>query len=157
MYTNKLARQTVVILGALCAPLLSANPASATAPAYAAGNATVWVTGSAATALNRCLYDARDGLITTAQSSCHQAAGGGNVLRLTNTSVWVFSRTAGRAPVYSRSHATITISGRTAIAINQRVNDAQDRVINNQTNACDQIATAGNVLRLSGVSIIVDR
>lgn len=57
--------------------------------------------------------------------------------------------------VYQNDKANVKISGGEVAAVNACVADAQDGVIQTQLLACDQIATAGNMVSLEGVSVWV--
>lgn len=153
MNANRLARRTVVPAVCVLGAALVA-PAAEAASTYSGRNVNVWLTGGEATTLIQCLVDAQDGVVNTQLQACHRAARTGDSLRLANTTVWVSSPPA--TPVLHWARATIVISGPVAVAINQRVTDAQDGVINDQTNANTQIATSGNSLRLSRVSVVVN-
>jgi hypothetical protein len=156
MCTTMFIRRGLVLALAISGiPLFSSAAAAAAPPAYAGSGVSIKAGGGSVTPLTQCLEDARDNVISSRRAACRQAATAGSTLRLTNASIWVFRHDSGRAPVFSRSRATIVISGHVAIAINQRVNDAQDGVINNQSNSCDQVASAGNLLQLTDVTITV--
>lgn len=108
---------------------------------FRAKNTAVAVEGGVATAINRCITDASDGVIQQQETACTQVAVAGN---LTDS---------GAITVYQSKNVSITVSGGTATAINQCVNDASDGVIQDQKNACDQAATAGNVVLVESISI----
>jgi hypothetical protein len=155
-------RRSAAILALAGVPLLVPTPASATpaaaapaSPRFAGRNVNVWLSGGESTPLSACLSDAQDGFVGTKLAACRQAARHGNTLRLANTTVYVFRAPNGRIPIAHRTRAALVLSGPVAVAVNQRVNDAQDRVVD-QRNACTQVAVAGNTLRLSGVTIIVN-
>jgi hypothetical protein len=152
---NRLARGmiTAAALG-LCPALLGNYPASAATLVYAGGPVTARVTGGDVSALNHCLSDARDGVINTQQDACRQVATAGRAVQLKNVDVWVTGSTGQRRLVTAR-HVRIVISGGPASAINRVVNDAQDGTV--QTNTCIQVATAGNLLQISGVSVAIYR
>ncbi|HEY6798205.1 MAG TPA: hypothetical protein VI248_26295 [Kineosporiaceae bacterium] len=57
--------------------------------------------------------------------------------------------------VYENSNANVKISGGEAVALNACIADAQDGVIQTQLVACQQIAAAGNLVTLEGVSVWV--
>lgn len=59
------------------------------------------------------------------------------------------------ALIYQNDNASVKITGGEAIALNSCINDAQDGVINTQINACDQIATSGNIIELDNVGLYV--
>jgi hypothetical protein len=146
----------VVAVTALTGPavLLSAAPAGASAPVYAARRVSVRITGGDVIALNRCVNDARDGVINTQQNACRQVATAGNFLELDDSTVVVSARPDGH-PDFSRSDVDVEVSGGTATAVNECVDDAQDGVVDSQLNACQQSASAGNLLRVTNVSIAV--
>jgi hypothetical protein len=135
------------------AVLVPAVPAGAAGPVYAARRVSVRITGGDVIALNRCVNDARDGVINTQLNACRQVASAGNFLELDDTNVVVAARPDGSTD-FSRSDVDVEVSGGTATAIDECVNDAQDGVID-QTNACVQTATAGNLLRVTNVTIAV--
>lgn len=104
-------------------------------------NVAVSVSGGVATAINRCINDASDGVIQNQQTACRQVASAGNVVGVTAITV------------YQSKNVTITVGGGTVTAINECVNDASDGVIQNQLNACDQAASAGNVVTVASITI----
>ncbi|MDQ1289371.1 MAG: hypothetical protein QG622_2937 [Actinomycetota bacterium] len=59
------------------------------------------------------------------------------------------------APVFQAEDVSVRIVGGEATALNQCINDAQDGVINTQTNSCEQVATGGNSVILDNVTAIV--
>jgi hypothetical protein len=154
---NRLARGgiTAATLG-LGSVLLGNHPASAAAPIYIGSAVTVKVTGSDASALNHCLDDARDGVINTQLNACRQVATAGHAIRLRNVDIRVFGGSARRMPT-TVSHVRVVISGGPAAAISSVVNDAQDGTVTVQTNTCVQVATAGNLLQISGVAVAIYR
>jgi hypothetical protein len=104
-------------------------------------NTSVVVSGGTATAINECLTDASDGVIQNQQTACRQVASAGNFVDVTSITV------------YESKNVTITVSGGTATAINECVNDASDGVIQNQQNACNQAASAGNLVAVGRITI----
>jgi hypothetical protein len=139
------------------AVLVSAVPAGAAGaagPVYTARRVSVRITGGDVIALNRCVNDARDGVINTQQDACRQVAGAGNFVELDDSNVVVSARPDG-SPDFARSDVDVEVSGGSATAVNECVDDAQDGVIDSQVNACQQSASAGNLLRLSNVSVAV--
>jgi hypothetical protein len=102
---------------------------------------SIAVSGGVAVAINRCITDASDGVIQSQQNACRQAASAGNFVD------------GGSISVYQSKNVSISVSGGTATAINQCVNDASDGVIQNQQNACDQTASAGNVVLVDDITI----
>lgn len=65
------------------------------------------------------------------------------------------SAQAGMLPLFQDDDANVRVSGGQATAINQCINDAQDGVIQNQRNACVQVANSGNILSLQNVNVYV--
>lgn len=57
--------------------------------------------------------------------------------------------------VYQNSNANVKVSGGEAVALNACIADAKDGVIQTQQVACNQIATAGNLVTLENVSVWV--
>lgn len=104
-------------------------------------NVAVSVSGGVATAINKCVNDASDGVIQNQQTACRQVASAGNAVDVTTVTV------------YQSKNVTITVSGGTATAINECVNDASDGVIQSQLNACDQAASAGNVVAVASITV----
>ena len=102
---------------------------------------SIAVSGGVAVAINRCITDASDGVIQNQQNACRQAASAGNFVD------------SGSISVFQSKDVSISVSGGTATAINQCVNDAADGVIQNQQNACDQTASAGNVVVVDSITI----
>lgn len=146
----------VIVLAAAASILFGVNsPANASALVYQADNVSIRVTGGEATALNRCINDAQDGVINTQINSCEQVATAGNLLQLEDVAIWVFRSCNCGIPLYSDSHIDIEVTGGIANAINECVNDSRDGVINTQINNCRQYATAGNIVMLSRVSVAV--
>jgi hypothetical protein len=149
----------VAILAIFGALLLSyTNSASASAVIYSNSNVNVKVTGGDAIAVNNCINDAQDGVIQNQINSCNQVANAGNILQLENSSVWVFGPNCFCGlPLFSASHVTVELTGGLALAINNCINDATDGFIQTQQNYCAQSSTAGNILTLSGVSVVVEQ
>jgi hypothetical protein len=145
----------VVVLAAIGSLLLGLGPASAVTPIYQANDVAVRVTGDPATALNRCINDAQDGIINTQINNCEQVVTAGNIVQLENVSIWVFRSCNCGVPLFSSNHVTVAVSGGLAQAVNECINDSRDGVINTQINSCRQYATAGNIVFLSGVSVSV--
>jgi hypothetical protein len=158
MFKSRLARGAVVAAGAFVGVLLMGITSSANAAViYSANNVSIKVTGGDAIAVNNCINDARDGLIQTQQNACYQAATAGNIVELDDSSIWVFASSCYCGlPLFSSSHVTVKVSGGLSDAINNCINDAQDGFIQTQQNACAQYATAGNILMLAGVSVVVE-
>jgi hypothetical protein len=104
-------------------------------------NVSVMVSGGTATAINKCVNDASDGVIQNQLTACRQVASAGNAVEITSIRV------------YRSKNITITVSGGTATAINQCANDASDGVIQNQRNACEQAASAGNVVTVGSITV----
>ncbi|HEY6798206.1 MAG TPA: hypothetical protein VI248_26300 [Kineosporiaceae bacterium] len=103
-------------------------------------NVSITVSGGVATAINECVNDASDGVIQNQRTACQQAASAGNVVD-------------GAITVYQSKNVAITVSGGVATAINECVNDASDGVVQNQRTACEQAASAGNVVAVSSITI----
>lgn len=152
MFITKSLRAGALAAAVAGTVLLGLAPtASAATPDYSARNAFVVLTGGESTALNLCLNDARDGVINTQQNACNQIATAGNIVSLDN--VTAFVAPAGGGGAFSGGHATVALSGGTANAVNQCVNDSKDGVINTQINNCNQYAVAGNLIILSGITV----
>lgn len=136
----------VTLLGV--APVAQAAAAPATAPPNAQGvgvftdrNVKVVVSGGTATAINKCMTDAHDGVIQTQRTACQQVASAGNLVDLSSITV------------YRSKNTTITVTGGTATAINKCANDATDGVVQTQQNACQQAASAGNVVTVAEITV----
>jgi len=142
------------ILAAGGASLAIAAPAVA-APLFQASNVNVKVTGGEATALNACIQDARDGLIQTQLQACNQIATSANLVTLENVGVYVQKNAFPSALLYQKNKATVELSGGTVSAYNSCVQDAQDGFIQTQVQSCTQVANAGNILSLTGVTVAV--
>src|SRR5512134_2148479 len=108
---------------------------------FRAKNTSVVVSGGVATAINSCITDASDGVIQVQRTACHQVASAGNAVN------------SGAITVYRSKNVSITVSGGVATAINRCVNDASDGVVQDQRNACDQAAGAGNVVTVDSITI----
>ena len=126
----------------------AATPPSSTAPSngqnvavFADRNVKVTVSGGTATAMNKCVNDATDGVIQLQRTACRQVAAAGNLVDITAITV------------YQSKNTTITVSGGTATAINECVNDATDGVIQTQQNACRQAAVVGNVVTVADITV----
>jgi len=65
------------------------------------------------------------------------------------------SSASASALIYQNDNASLKITGGEAIALNACINDAQDGVINTQINACNQVATSGNIVELDNVGLYV--
>jgi hypothetical protein len=59
------------------------------------------------------------------------------------------------ALIFSASNVNVKVTGGDAIALNNCINDARDGVIQTQLNACNQVASAGNIVQLDDSSIWV--
>ena len=74
---------------------------------------------------------------------------------LSSVLIGLSSSASAAALIYQKDNASLKITGGEAIALNSCINDAQDGVINTQINACNQIATSGNIVELDNVSLYV--
>jgi hypothetical protein len=150
-------------IGAIAAVVVAAGvvllglgvPANASAVIYSASNVNIKVSGDDAIALNQCMNDAQDGIINTQINSCDQVATAGNLVDLEDSSIWVFQSCGCGLPLFSHSHVDVQVTGGAVSAINACVNDSLDGVINTQINNCRQYSTAGNLVQLAGVSVVV--
>jgi hypothetical protein len=106
---------------------------------------SVTVSGGVVAAINSCIADASDGVIQNQQDSCQQVASAGNFID------------GGSIVIYQSQDVSITVSGGAAAAINECVNDASDGVIQIQQNACDQTASAGNVVTVDSIVVSASR
>lgn len=131
------------------------GPASASAVLYQNSNANVKISGGEAVALNACVADAQDGVIQTQVVACNQVATAGNLVELEHVSVWVTSLTTPPRVLYRGSDVKVSVTGGLAVAINACVADAYDGVIQTQIVACNQVASAGNLVSLTGVGVQV--
>jgi hypothetical protein len=133
------------------------GPASASVILYQNSNANVKISGGEVTAMNNCIADAQDGVIQTQIVACNQVAAAGNLVALDGVSVWVTSATPPSSLLYHGDNVTVKVSGGLANAINNCVADAQDGFVQTQIVACNQSASVGNLVNLSGVSVEVDQ
>jgi hypothetical protein len=150
-----LAALTVALLGVAPVANAATGPSgrhAAAAPSAVQGatvftdrNVRVVVTGGTATAINECVNDATDGVIQNQRTACRQAASAGNLVDLNSITV------------YQSKNSTITVTGGTATAINECVNDATDGVIQNQHNACQQAAAAGNLVTVAQITVTASK
>lgn len=108
---------------------------------FRAKNTSVVISGGVATAINSCLTDASDGVIQVQRTDCRQVASAGNAVD------------GGAITVYRSKNVSIIVSGGEATAINRCVNDASDGVVQDQRNACEQAAGAGNVVTVDSITI----
>jgi hypothetical protein len=138
-----------MLLGIVTAAPVVAKPK----PEYRNADANVTVSGGQAVALNQCINNAQSGTITQI-NICNQIATSGNVLILENVTINIYNRKSPKRAVFSKKRGTLQVTGGMATAINTCVNDARDGIIT-QTNACTQAASAGNLVNLSGVSVVV--
>jgi hypothetical protein len=122
---------------------------------YESENVNAKVSGGEAVALNLCMNDARDGVIQTQQNACDQIADAGNIVELDGVSVYVFAPNTWRPVLFSDRNVTVELTGGLAAAMNLCLNDAEDGIIQNQSNACRQSASAGNIINLTNVGITV--
>ena len=143
-------------LGATFSLLLGiSGPASASIVLYQNDNANIKASGGEVTALNACIADAKDGVIQTQQLACNQVAGAGNAVDLENVSVWVTPAGAIGPILFKKKNVDISVSGGIANAMNLCVADAEDGFIQTQQLACTQVASAGNLLSLTNVRVLV--
>jgi hypothetical protein len=108
---------------------------------YRSKNVSIIVSGGAATAINRCVNDASDGVVQDQQNACDQAAAAGNIV------------TVDSITVSTSKNVYITVSGGSATAINECVNNASDAVQQDQQNACVQMASSGNTTEVGDINI----
>ena len=146
---------TGIFLAAMGSALFGFSSVASAAALYEGTNVNVKVTGDDATALNKCINDAKDGLIQTQQNACTQSASASNLVTLEDETVFVLSNGFPSALLFNKTHVNVEISGGSVAAINACVNDAQDGLIQTQQNSCNQTAVAGNVLSLNGVNVVV--
>jgi hypothetical protein len=106
---------------------------------------SIEITGGVVTAINQCVNDATDGVIQDQQNACTQVASAGNLV------------TVGDITVFTRKKVSVEVTGGVATAINQCVNDATDGVIQDQQNACTQVASAGNLVSLESIAVFTTK
>jgi len=133
------------------------GPASASVIVFQNSNANVKFTGGEALALNNCIADAQDGIIQTQVVACNQIATAGNMVQVEHVSVWVTSTTRPSRLLFHDDQVDISVSGGLAAAINTCIADAKDGIIQTQIVACNQFASAGNLVTLAGVSVLVEQ
>jgi hypothetical protein len=133
------------------------GPASASVILYQNSNVDVRVSGGDVVALNACVADAKDGIIQTQILACNQVASAGNLVVLEGVSVWVTSATPPKALLYRSNYVNVSVTGGMASSINTCVADAQDAIVQTQIVACNQVASAGNLVNLAGVWVQVDQ
>jgi hypothetical protein len=157
MRIRRLAATAGTFAAAASLSLALSTPASASVVLYQNDNAKVQITGGAAVALNACIADAKDGVIQTQIVACNQVAGAGNFVELNNVSIRVLPVTPPFFNLYRGNNVNVKVSGGLAAAANACVADAQDGVIQTQIVACNQVASAGNAVNLSGVAVEVQQ
>lgn len=155
MRIRRLAAAAGTFAAAASLSLALSTPASASVILYQNNNARVQITGGEAVALNACVADAKDGVIQTQLVACQQVASAGNWVDLSDVSIRVAPVNPPFLSLYQGNHVNVKVSGGLAAAINACVADAEDGVIQTQVVACNQYATAGNAVNLSGVSVEV--
>jgi len=109
---------------------------------FQAQDVSVEITAGIALAINQCIADASDGIIVEASNYCNQIASAGNLVE------------TGSIVVSQSSDVSITVSGGTALAINECISDAADGIVETQQNACDQSATAQTLVIVESITII---
>jgi hypothetical protein len=157
MYGRRLGIAATALGAAFSLAVCLSGPASASTVLYQNSKANVKVTGGEVTAMNDCIVDARDGVIQTQTVACNQIATAGNLVALEGVSVWVTSATPPARVLYHGGKVKVSVSGGLASAMNVCIADAQDGVVQTQTVACNQVATAGNLVNLSSVWVQVDQ
>jgi hypothetical protein len=136
------------------------------------GVGRVRIGGRQAALLGRCLADARDGVVTTQRPACRQVAPAAGLIRLAGSSVQLTGRVAHRRQAFTRAPVTVGIaggaprhidvnitlelSGGSATAVSNCINDAQDGVIQTQRNSCIQYTSAGNIIMLDNVTFVIN-
>lgn len=145
-----------MFLAGIGAVIFAFSPgAQAATVLYQNNNANVRVTGDEAVAMNKCINDAKDGVIQTQINACQQISTAGNIVELENVSIYVQATTFPHYLLYQAGGVNVEVSGGPVAAVNLCVNDAQDGFIQTQQNACVQAATAGNIVNLTGVWVTV--
>ncbi len=151
-------------LGATAGPLAVAaslslafsTPASAAELLYQNSNARVMASGGEAVALNACISDAHDGIIQTQQVACNQMATSNNWIDLDSVRVLVTPNTPPYKILYKNTNdVSVKVTGGLTVAINACIADAHDGIIQTQQVACNQYASAGNVVTLNKVTVEV--
>jgi hypothetical protein len=155
MKKSTLIGGTGVFVAAMGSALFGFSSVATASSLYEATNVNVKVTGDDATALNKCINDAKDGAIQSQQNACLQSASASNLVTLEDATVFVLSSGFPSALLFNKTHVNVEVSGGAVNAINACVNDAQDGFIQSQQNACAQTAVAGNVLSLTKVNVKV--
>jgi hypothetical protein len=151
---SRLGARTAVMVAAVGAALFGfSTAASASALIYQANNVNVKISGGEVTAMNVCINDAQDGIVTQI-NECTQVASAGNLLQLEDVSIWVFPAFGPPWPLFEDRNVTAEVTGGLASAINVCANDALDGFIV-QANACTQAASVGNLVNMTRVSVSV--
>jgi hypothetical protein len=156
MFGRRIGIATTVAGAAFAVAVGLAGPASAATVLFQNSNANVKISGGEVTALNSCIADAQDGVIQTQVVACNQIATAGNLVSLDGVSVWVTTPTTPHALLFHGDKVTVSGTGGLASAFNLCLADAHDGVIQTQIVACQQIASAGNLVNLSNVFVEVD-
>jgi hypothetical protein len=108
---------------------------------YQSKNSTITVTGGTAKAINRCVNDATDGVIQKQQNACRQASSAGNVVVVAEIAI-----TASK-------NITVTVTGGSATATDECINNATGGSDQHQQNACIQVADAGNLVDVGDIVV----
>lgn len=157
MRISTLRRGAMLIAAAGAALFAFSSTASAATVEEEWDSANIKLAGGEALALNLCLNDARDGVITTQQNACTQIATSGDMISLENVNLYVWD--GGWSWQYYQGHynsADVVLGGNAMAAANLCINDAQDNwYIDTQINSCMQTASAGNLITLTGVYVAV--
>jgi hypothetical protein len=151
MFGRRLGIATTTLSAAFALALGLSGPANAAVIGYQ--NVYVQFSGGDAQAMNDCIADAQDGVIQTQIQSCDQLSNGGNLVSLDGVNVWIHYPKS--AKVYSYTDVTLSIDGGWASAMNACILDAYDGVVQTQIQSCKQVATAGNLISISGVNAVV--
>jgi hypothetical protein len=112
---------------------------------YRSKNVSISVSGGTATAINRCVNDAADGVIQNQQNACDQTASAGNVVVVDSITI------------SASKNVTVDISGGTATATDECVNEAVGDGTQTQQNVCVQVATSGNVVEVGDISLVASK
>lgn len=108
-------------------------------------NVAVTVSGGTATAINKCVNDASDGLIQNQRNACNQAASAGNVV------------TVDSITVSASKNITIDVTGGTAASINECVNKASGGSSQDQQNVCVQVGSSGNAVDVGDLKVLASK
>lgn len=150
-YTSIGRRRALLFVAPAVLPLILLGSAPAQSAASSGGqqisvftdrNVTVAVTGGTATAINRCVNDASDGVVQTQRNSCQQAASAGNVVIV------------AAIKISASKNTKITVTGGSSTAVDECVNNASAAPSQDQENVCVQVADAENIVEVGAIDIV---